>query len=423
MRRKVGALILAGFLLFVTVSNLTVDREKLEKWEDINYWKDYPKRAYPSWLSTFRDLTPTVTLSPEVSEENGTFVYRFVYNHRASDKPNDVRFYGLSRRVKVEISVTRPDGIEVTLYRGRPVSENMSLNVNMKSGVESRISSVFGLSVESYILRPPAHLLFIADASFETLKGEYVFEVRSPEPLFPQMQVVGTCYGLMGTDSRGRDLWVGFVKAMNNTLFLAFFTAVFVVVLGVITGMVSGYVGGAVGEAVSFILEVLVTLPLLPMLVVLVWLFSTQGLRGQVQINPVVFMLLVAVMILGKLAKTIKMMTVKEKVNEYVKAAEVMGAGTLWVLRKHIFPPVLSFSARYFATLLVRVVALISLFGFFGLIPGTNWGSFMIEAMMEGAIYGGYWWWILPPGLAMAVLSAGLVLILPSGEVQPTTIG
>ncbi|AAL81123.1 oligopeptide transport system permease protein appc, c-terminal fragment [Pyrococcus furiosus DSM 3638] len=35
----------------------------------------------------------------------------------------------------------------------------------------------------------------------------------------------------------------------------------------------------------------------------------------------------------------------------------------------------------------------------------------MIDAMNEGAIYGGYWWWILPPGLFMAALSASFVLI------------
>jgi len=423
MRRKLGALILAGFLVFVAVANLTVDREKLENWENSDYWKDYPRKAYPSWFLVLYGKTPTITLSPEVSEEDGIFVYRFTYNHRYSDKPNDVRFHGFSRRTKVKISVIRPDGTELTLYNGRPVSENMTLNVNMKYQVEREISTIFGISLESYILVPPTHLLFIAGPSFETLRGEYVFEVRSSEPLSLRMEVIGTCYGLMGTDSKGRDLWVGFVKAMNNTLFLAFFTAVLVVVFGAIIGMVSGYVGGVLGETMSFILEVLVALPLLPMLVVLVWLFSTQGYGEQVQINPVIFMSLVAVMTMGKLAKTVKMMTMKEKVNEYVKAAEIMGAGPLWVLRKHIFPPVLSFSARYFATLLVRVVALISLFGFFGLIPGTNWGSFMIEAMREGAIYGGCWWWILPPGLTMAVLSAGLVLVLPSGEVLSLSLG
>ncbi len=63
--------------------------------------------------------------------------------------------------------------------------------------------------------------------------------------------------------------------------------------------------------------------------------------------------------------------------------------------------------------LLAKVVALISVFGFFGLIPGTNWGgSFMIEAMSQGgALYGGYWWWVVAPGLAMGFLSAGLALV------------
>ncbi|EHR77543.1 peptide ABC transporter permease [Thermococcus litoralis DSM 5473] len=410
-RRKVGIAILLVLLVFVVISNISVSEEDTANWENISYWKDNPRRAYPSWFSLFSDKTPTVLLKPSITEENGLWVYRFSYNHTYHDKPSDVRFYGLPYGEKVEISVLRPDGRLVPLYYDSVIYTNLSLNSDMRASVVSTLSNVLDLRGERNILFSATQILFSKDESMETLNGEYIFEIRLIGNATPSVEILGTCYGILGTDSYGRDIWVGFVKGMNNTLYLAFFTTVIIVVLGVLIGLLSGYISGALGEFATFLLEVLVALPMLPILVVLVWLFSTQSYGLQVNINPFIFMFLVAILTLGKFAKTIRMIVIKEKVNEYVKAAVSMGAGSLWVLRRHILPPVKEFSLRYSTILLGRMVALVSVFGFFGLIPGTNWGSLMIEAMEQGAIYGGYWWWIVPPGIVMAFLSAAMVLI------------
>ncbi|WP_367883985.1 ABC transporter permease subunit [Thermococcus sp. JCM 11816] len=284
-------------------------------------------RPTPSWFSIFGGRTPTVFLKPSPVEENGSWIYRFSYKHTYKDKPSDVRFYGLPKGKKIEISVLRPDGVRVLLYRGGPaISSNMSLNINMRAGVVSSLSKAFNLSVSEYVLVSSAKLLFSRDSSLEPLKGEYIFEVRLSEKANPSVEILGTCYGLLGTDSYGRDMWVGFVKGMNNTLYLAFFTTAIIVVLGVLVGMVSGYVGGILGELATFILEVLMALPMLPILVVLVWLFSTQGYGRKVEIDPpLLFMFLVALLTFGKLAKTIRLIVIKEKANEYVKAAVSMG--------------------------------------------------------------------------------------------------
>lgn len=60
---------------------------------------------------------------------------------------------------------------------------------------------------------------------------------------------------------------------------------------------------------------------------------------------------------------------------------------------------------------LVKVVVLILVFGFFGLILGMNWGFFMIEVMSQGVFYGGYWWWVVVLGFVMGFLSVGFVFV------------
>lgn len=60
---------------------------------------------------------------------------------------------------------------------------------------------------------------------------------------------------------------------------------------------------------------------------------------------------------------------------------------------------------------LVKVVVLILVFGFFGLILGMNWGFFMIEVMSQGVFYGGCWWWVVVLGFVMGFLSVGFVFV------------
>jgi len=55
----------------------------------------------------------------------------------------------------------------------------------------------------------------------------------------PQVIVQGEAYGLLGTDNYGRGIWVGFVKSMRNTLYLALVTSVIIVVLGFLIDSIS----------------------------------------------------------------------------------------------------------------------------------------------------------------------------------------
>ncbi|WP_457753060.1 ABC transporter permease subunit [Thermococcus sp.] len=217
-------------------------------------------------------------------------------------------------------------------------------------------------------------MLFSADSDFDTLKGTYTFRVLCNCSAPPEIIVYGASYGLLGTDSYGRDIWVGFVKGMVSTLYLALFTTFMIIALGLVLGLISGYFKNLLSSIVTFFLEVLTALPILPILVVLTWVMSRQGIGAHVEVNPVKFMLLVSILLVGKFAKTIRIMTIQEKSREHVTASISLGASGVHVIRKHILPVVLEHSVRYFTFLMPRIVALISIFGFFGLIPGVNLG-------------------------------------------------
>lgn len=210
-------------------------------------------------------------------EENGFWIYRFFYKYIYKDKFNDVRFYGFFKGEKIEISVLRLDGVWVFFYRGLVIFSNMSFNINMCVGVVLFFLKVFNFSVSEYVFVFFVKFLFFCDSSLEFLKGEYIFEVCLFEKVNLLVEIFGICYGFFGIDFYGRDMWVGFVKGMNNIFYFVFFMMVIIVVLGVFVGMVLGYVGGILGEFVMFILEVLMVLFMFLIFVVFVWFFFIQG--------------------------------------------------------------------------------------------------------------------------------------------------
>ncbi len=408
-RQKIGVIILILFIIFVFGSYFSVPKEELDNWENGIYWINYPKRAKPVWLGGI----PTVKLTPELnwsSQGYSFYVYTYKYKY---EKPNDIAIVIYYPSLYV-IDVKRPDGVLVNVYDGM-LFQNITLNTNDRTvlSIFRALRERFNLTDADLGTKTPTELLFSADSDFDTLKGTYTFRVLCNCSAPPEIIVYGTSYGLLGTDSYGRDIWVGFVKGMVNTLYLALFTTFMIIALGLVLGLISGYFKNLLSSIVTFFLEVLTALPILPILVVLTWVMSRQGIGAHVEVNPVKFMLLVSILLVGKFAKTIRIMTIQEKSREHVTASISLGASGVHVIRKHILPVVLEHSVRYFTFLMPRIVALISIFGFFGLIPGVNWGSFVVEALQQGALYGGYWWWVLSPGFAMAFLSLGFALMMP----------
>ncbi|ADT83709.1 ABC transporter permease [Thermococcus barophilus] len=408
-RQKIGTAILALFTIFVIASYFSVPKEELDNWENVVYWINYPKRAKPVWLGGIS----TVKLTPELNwSSQGYSSYVYTYEHKYDEKPNDIAVI-ISHPALHVIDVKRPDGILVNVYDGM-LFQNITLNTNDRTALSifRALRERFNLTDADLGTKTPTELLFSADSNFDTLKGTYTFRVLCNCSAPPEVIVYGTSYGLLGTDSYGRDIWAGFVKGMVNTLYLALFTTFMIIALGLMLGLISGYFRNLFSSIVTFFLEVLTALPILSILVVLTWVMSRQGIGARVEVNPIKFMLLVSILLVGKFAKTIRIMTIQEKSREHVTASISLGASGFHVIRRHILPVISEYSVRYFTFLMPRIVALISIFGFFGLIPGVNWGSFVVEALQQGALYGGYWWWVLSPGFAMAFLSLGFALVV-----------
>jgi peptide/nickel transport system permease protein len=205
------------------------------------------------------------------------------------------------------------------------------------------------------------------------------------------------------------DPYVRVDRPFRVSLTIGFMAALFTVVIGTLVGVVSGFLGGSVDEVLMRFTDVIMILPNIPLLILLMAIFGRQSY----------FIMILAISITGwtGTARMVRSSTISIKERTYVEASKAIGAGEGHIILKHILPNV---SPLIIATMIYQVAgAMMSEAGlsFLGLgDPGhKSWGMVLHYAQTNGGWYAnqGYpaWWWIIPPGLLIALTIASLVLI------------
>ncbi len=238
-----------------------------------------------------------------------------------------------------------------------------------------------------------------ASASLFSEQGEYELSL-SGEGDFDGSIVVkleGGRWGVLGTDQRGRDIAALFVAGVRVSLIVGIFATLLATFLGTSLGLASGYLGGWVDGILMRIVDLLLSIPLLPVLMALAALWG-KGLWQLV--------LILSIFSWMGTARTVRALVLTLRDAPYIEGLRGLGAPSGYILRKHLLPetfPVL------LATMTLGVPgAILSEAGlsFLGLSDPRviSWGRMLHEAHSFGAFTAGAWWMLLPPGLGIALL-------------------
>nr|WP_278335890.1 ABC transporter permease [Petroclostridium xylanilyticum] len=132
-----------------------------------------------------------------------------------------------------------------------------------------------------------------------------------------------------GTDSAGRDIFTRAWYGARISLFIGIMAAAIDFIMGVIYGGISGLKGGRVDEIMMRIAEVLYSIPYL-LVVILLMVVMGQGL----------WTIILAMTMTGwiPMARLVRGQVLQLKEQEYVQAANALGASTSWILLKHLIP-------------------------------------------------------------------------------------
>jgi peptide/nickel transport system permease protein len=318
-------------------------------------------------------------------------------------------FYWLYQNGIFKLPMQPPETLPMDM-KLRYLLQQIQMNATLYGYYQSMdpMKVIFGKMTENGQLRPLEKII----NSPEPLKGTYKFTivVKAPSNVkvdFTNFKVamVGRTYGLLGTDQYGRPVALGILWGIRVALAIGIAVAVSTVAIGIIIGVTSAYLGGWADEAIQRFTEFMMTLPVLPMLILLSLYFG-----GRISLKQLVFILV----LFGWMGttKVARSMALQIKEQTYVEAARALGASTARIVFKHIVPQLLPYAFASVALSVPGAILAEAGLSFLGLTSNDmiTWGQMLNNAYANGATLNGYWWQVIPPGLAIAFV--GLIFVL-----------
>jgi peptide/nickel transport system permease protein len=211
---------------------------------------------------------------------------------------------------------------------------------------------------------------------------------------------------LFGTTDQGSDIFSQVVLGARRSLLLGAAAGALATVLAATLGITAAYAGGIVDDVVNFFINVFLTIPAIPLLIVVSGYLKSRGMGTMI--------LILALVLWAFEARILRGQALLLKSRDFVQAAKVAGESTRRVVFSELVPNMISRIAAAFV--LVFYIALLTDAGleFLGLGDQsvTSWGVTLYWAQTNSTVLQGEWWPFFFPGAALAFTVLGLVLIL-----------
>ena len=254
-------------------------------------------------------------------------------------------------------------------------------------------------------LKGTYHILVLELVAYNQTKG-----APSQPPVTIKEAVFQGAYGLLGTDRisasspYGRDLWQGVLYGTRWALIVGLMASTISTLIGVIYGVISGYYGGKIDAVLNRLAQVVYSLPVLPLLILLSYYVGRS-----------IWNVIVLLIVFGwvGIVFTVRSMALQLRENLYVEAARAVGVDHGRIIFRYIFPQVLPYTFASIALGVPGAILTEAGLSFLGLGDPSivTWGKILHDAQAGGAVLSGAWWWVVPPGLAIAIVGLSFVLL------------
>jgi peptide/nickel transport system permease protein len=223
---------------------------------------------------------------------------------------------------------------------------------------------------------------------------------NSPVPLAP------TAAHWLGTTQLQQDVFSQLIVGGGSMILVALIAGAIATVLSVVLGVTAGYLGGLTDDLLSMLANIFLVLPALPLLIILL------GFLGSASANLFVVSLVISLTGWAWGARVLRAQTLSLRNRDYVDAARITGERTWKIIASEIVPNLVPIIASSFLFTVLYAIGTYTALAFLDLVnPNWSWGGMLFYASNSTAELDGYWWWFLPPGLAIALLGTALVLL------------
>ena len=208
---------------------------------------------------------------------------------------------------------------------------------------------------------------------------------------------------IMGTDNFGRDIFSRVIEGSGMTLTIALVVIIIGASIGIIIGALSGYYGGFFDTVLMRVCDVITAFPSIMLALVIIAILSPSE-------QNIIWCL--SILFIPSFARVTRSEMVKQRNQNYVKLAKLMGASNFRIIFKHILPnmiPVLLPAITIGFNNAVLAEASMSFLGVGVSANKSSLGRMLSES--QNFLVGGAPWYALAVGSAIVLLILGLSLL------------
>ena len=412
----VVGLTIIGLLLVLSIYTVTA----IPYSDAIRLWRvgqpehaENPRNASPVWWDWFtRDRLPRTfevtseehglirieDLDGEMSLVEISLPFTYDYDRFPKELIFTAWVPGVDQRIPVSIWWETAAQETIMLHEERLVRLPYRYNISQDTALTTRLA------------RPPQMGLFDNPEDRDrSLAGDYQLVMRAEVPrgseVGARLLVLGQVHGPFGTDHVRRDLTVAMLWGAPIGLVFGVLAAVGAQLSTFVLGAIGTWFGGKVDNVFRRLTELTMILPLLPILIV-IGHFYTRSLWA-------ILGVLILLNIFSASYMVYRSMFLQLKEAPYLEAAQAYGAGNWRIIFRYLLPRMMPVLLPSFVLLIPSFVFLEASLAMLGLgdpqLP--TWGKLIYDARVQGALYLGYYYWVLQPAALLMLIGFGFSLV------------
>lgn len=207
---------------------------------------------------------------------------------------------------------------------------------------------------------------------------------------------------ILGSDGNGRDVLTRLAYGGRISVMIAVLSAITTFVLGGAIGLVAGYAGGKVDAFVMRLVDVLLSIPGVPLLILISTLY---------QPGPAGLALVLAFVSWPGIARIVRGEVLALRGREYVDAARTLGASSTRIVLRHILPNILPLLIVYISLIIPALILAEAGLSFLGIgvqVPTPSWGNMLGDAQQFFRTNSAN---VIIPGLMIYITSWSMYLV------------